>query len=697
VTILSSAYSSNHRAQKAEYRRFGYLANGWNKVRRWGGRTATLETAGITGPSRVLNSWTPSPTTAAGSCTPGFHVFRYRFMDSRTGYVSNPSEEREIEVVSGSQQLTFPIDTASAANMIRSTDTKVDRIILEMTVAGGSQFFTAASALNSATSIVASISDAALEQQFLGYTDDGHDPPPLAKNILSHRERIWLYGQVTHAIGTASFTNGSVNVAEGGSDPDWIAEALGSAAGESTTVWFIQKAGDTEAYEISHYDAGGSQIVLKAVYPGTTAADSAYVIFSRTTAVWVSNPAFPESYTPLKFLNSPNGENAGDVTAGVGYGSSVIFFTLNSMFKFAWDQDPLIDGFYTPLSAKAGALNQRTVIEVEGVVYSMDRRGWHAWTGVFPKLISRGVDPLARENVNYDNAENFHCCYFPETRSIRWFVSYGDDVYPKNYFQFDIDTAAWSTGTYRHGISDSRLIPTAEGLRVIYGDENGHRWFADEGTCDGCPADFSHPTVQGAATSTSIPVDLTLPTDGVGLAGCYLTRRLSSGITESRLITSNDAGNITVDPAFSSTPANGDLLWVGSFVSKLRTKAFHGPKVPDKKRSIYLSIMFQPTDEARFLQVRVYEDLSASAKTWVAATPRRIANRLPDLYKPGEDTTYPVTDWLVDLSADAGVVRIPLGPEFRRHFEFEFEIEEPDADFRLVALEHGGDVVEDTP
>ena len=697
MTVILNSYSSSHRAQVAEYRRFGYLANGWNKCRRWGGRTATLETAGISGPSRVLDSWTPAPTTAAGSCTPGFHVFRYRFMDSRTGYVSNPSEERELEVVSGAQQLTFPINTATATNIIRSTDTKVDRVIVEMTVAGGSQFFTAATALNSASTIVVSISDASLEQQFLGYTDDGHDPPPLAKNILSHRERIWHYGQVTHQIGTASFTNGSANVVEGGSDPDWIAEALGSAAGESTTVWFLQKEGDTDAYEISYYDAGSTQIVLKSVYGGTTAANSAYVIFSRTTAIWVSNPAFPESFTPLKFLNSPNGENAGDVTAGVGYGSSVVFYTLNSMFKFAWDQDPLVDGFYTPLSSKAGALNQRVVIEVEGVVYAMDRRGWTAWTGVFPKLISRGVDPLARETINYDNAENFHCCYFPEVRAIRWFVTTGDDTYPKDYFQFDVDTGAWSTGTYKQGISDSRLVPTAEGLRVLYGDENGHTWFADTGTCDGCPSDYSHPVVSGAATSTVIPVDLALLTTGEGLKGCYLTRRLSTGVTESRLITDNDATTITVGSAFSSVPANGDPLWVGAFLSKLRTKAFHGPKLPDKKRSVYLSLMFQPTDDARYLQVRVYEDLSASPKTWITATARRVANRLPDLYKPGEDATYPVTDWLVDLSAEDGVVRIPLGPEFRRHFEFEFEIEEPDADFRLVALEHNGDVVEDTP
>lgn len=699
MTVLSSAYSSSHRAQVAEYRRFGYLANGWNKVRRWGGFTATLETAGISGPSRVLNSWTPAPTTAAGSCTPGFHQFRYRFQDSRTGYVSNPSEERELEVVSGSQQLTFAINTSGAANIIRSTDTKVDRILLEMTVAGGSEWFLAATALNSASTVVVSVSDAALEQQFLGYTDEGHDPPPLSKNILAHRERIWLYGQVTHEVGTCSPTNASLNVDEGSTSPGWLAEALGSAAGESSTVWFLQVAGDTVAYEISYYDAGGTQIVLKSPYAGTTATNMAYIIFSRTTAVWVSNPAFPESFTPLKFLNSPNGEAAGDLTAGVGYSSSVLFFTLNSMFKFAWDQDPLVDGFWIPLSSKHGALNQRVVIEVEGVVYSMDRRGWHAWSGVFPKLISRGVDPL-RENIDFDYSETFHCCYFPQTRSIRWFVTYSGDIYPKNYFQFDIDTGAWSTGAYLQGISDSRLVPTAEGLRVLYGDDNGHTWFADQGTCDGCTSAQSHLTASGTPTTTVIGFSgITLPTNNEGLKGCFLTRRTAAGGAESRVITANTSNTITVTDGFTVAPASGEELWVGAFVSLLRTKAYHGPKVRDKKRSYYAHLLFQPSTSARFLQVRVYEDLATAAKTWASSlsTARRIANALPGLTNPGADTRYPSTDWLVDLSTSHGVVQIPMSPEFRKHFELEFEIMEPDADFRLVAIEHDGDFVEDSP
>lgn len=694
MTVLLSTYSDSHRAQVAEYRRHAYLANGWNKCRRWGGKTATLETAGITGPSRVLDSWTPAPTTAAGSCTPGFHQFRYRFMDSRTGYVSNPSEERELEVVSGAQQLTFPINTASAANMIRSTDTKVDRIILEMTTVGGSEWFKAAEALNSASSLVASITDAALEVSFLDWEDEGHDPPPLAKNVLSHRERLWFYGQVTHAIGTCSPTNASLNVDEGSTAPDWIAEALGSAAGEASTVWFFQVDGDTVAYEISYYDAGGTQIVLKSAYAGTTAANVSYKIFSRTTAVWVSNPAYPEGFTPLKFLNAPNGEASGDVVAGIGYGSSMIFFTLNSMFKFAWDQDPLIDGFYSPLSSKAGALNQRVVIEVEGSVYSMDRRGWHMWQGVFPKLISRPIEPVRTDLIDYDMSENFHCCYFPESRCIRWFVCYSGDTYPKNYVQLDVDTGAWSTGSYQQGISDSRLVPTAEGLKVLFGDENGHTWFADQGVCDGCPSDYSHVTASGIPTTTVIPVSalVSLPTSGEGLDGAFLTRRTAAGLPESRIISSNTTNEITLGNAFTSAPAAGDVLWIGGIPAKLKTKAFRGGKVRDVKRCKYVDVLFVPTEAVRYLQLRVYKDLSDTASGWDSRV-----GTVDGATWPGSNTRYPTTDWLIDLSEEDGVVTIPIGADWKRTFEVELEILEPNADVRIVALELSGQSVKRVP
>jgi hypothetical protein len=691
LSTLASGYSSAHRGTLSEYRRMAYLSNGWDKLKRWDGRTASLETAGIEGPSQDLDSWAPVPTDAAGDCDDGVHVVRYRYMDSRTGFVSNPSEEREVTSASG--QLTFAVNTTGQANIIRSTDAKVDRIVLEMSVVGGAEFFQAAEALNTASTIVVSISDAELETQFLPWDDDGHDVPPVAKYVVSHRDRLWLFGQVVHSTGTATFTNSSANVAEGSTDPDWRASALGDNTASPPTypsvAWFIQKDGEQTAYEIDTFDDSANRIVLKAAYPGTTASNSAYQIFTRANVVWVSRPGYPESFQPLLFINGPNNEMAGDITAGVGYSSSMIFYSLSGMTKLAWDDDPLEDPVYVPLSTKYGALNQRVVCEVEGRVYAMDRNGWTKWQGTFPEMISRPIDAL-RASIDYTKADNFHAVFVPAIRAIRWHVCYTGEDYPKHYIQHDIDTGQWSTGEFLQGVSESRLVPTSNGPRVVYGDENGHSWFADVGTCDGCDEDYSHLTTAAGSTATVLAIaTITLPTSGAGLAGCYAQWRKTDGTYVSRLISSNTASTITIASTFGSTLGAGETLWVGPIPSKLKTRAYAAKKRSKKTRPRYLNVEFTPESSARLIQVRLYDDLSDTAKTWAAAQ-----NDRDGLTYPGTNTRYPSSDWLASVANTDGTVQVPPGSEFRRYVEFELEMNEPDATYELLSLSVDGDELE---
>ena len=862
---LLTTYSSNHRPTSAEYKRYGYFSNGWNSVRRWSASTAAVETAGISAPSQVENSWTPAPYNIATDTTEGYRVFRYRYLDSRTGYVSNPSTEFECTdetVESSASSLRFligaalspeaaitnmaitattitrpsgswstyglalgdyititnaedsanngtygPIRTLSATvitipsaswtvnadddtiqvaraqrgRIKPSTDSKVDKIVLEATVVsstpeksgrtfgphttglnianktitrdsgswvsdgfdigdyilledaedaansgtwgpitkmtatvltiasggfttntddtaatwtlktkedpGASEFFKAAEALNTASSIDFSMTDSELELQFLPWSDDGHDPPPIAQNIVSHRERIWLFGQVTHSIGTATFTNASTTVAQG-SSPDWNTEALGASAGASSVQWLIRATGSNEAtYEISYYT--GSDIIMKTAYADGTET-VAYKIFSRANVVWVSEPGYPESFSPLRFINGPNAADSNNLTAGVGYGSSMVFYSPSGMYRYSWDTDPLEDGFWTPLSNKAGALNQRVVIEHEGTIYSMDRRGWHAWRGTFPTLISRPLGSIL-SSIDFAYADRFHACYLPDSRAIRWWVTYTGDTYPKNYVQYDVDTGAWSTGTYLQGITDSRLIDHGSGLRVFLLDDQGYSWWADTGLADGCPAANSHITTTTGSTTTVIQSATTLPTSGTGLAGMYLNRRTSAGASENRLISSNTSSAITVSSAFSSAPGTGVVMWVGPIPSKIKTRAFGlKPNAKVKTRTGYVTLMFKPTSSARYLQVRVYEDYSSTAKTWSTAQ-----NNRTGLAWPGSNTRYPTADWVVDLSTTGGVVHVPIGSEWKKFFEVEIETDEPDSDFYLISMEYDGQVLEE--
>ncbi len=693
IYAIYGSYSSAHRGTCAEYRRMAYITNGWDTVKRWDGRTAGLQEAGIAGPSQDLDSWTPAPTEAAGDCDVGVHVCRYRYMDSNTGYVSNPSEEREVTVTATNGTLTFAVNTSGAANILRSSDAKVDRIVLEMSVVGGSEFFQAAEALESASTIVVSISDAELETQFLPWDDDGHDVPPVAKHIVSHRDHLWLFGQVSHTTGTATFTNSSVDVAEGSTDPDWRASALGDSTAATplypTVAWFIQKDGDLAIYENDTYDESLNKIILKSAYTGTTTSNAGYQIFSRANVVWVSRPGYPESFQPLLFLNGPNNEMAGDIVAGVGYGSSMVFYSLSSMTKLSWDADPLKDPVYIPLTTKYGALNQRVVVEVEGSVYAMDRTGWTRWRGTFPQLISRPVDAL-RASIDYDQAENFHAVFFPSLRCIRWFVSYTGETYPKHYIQYDVDTEQWGTGETLQGISESRLVPTSTGPKVLLGDENGHTWFADVGTVDGCDEDYSHLTTTTGSTATILRfTGVSLPTSGAGLRGCYAQWRKTDGTYVSRLITDNTTTTITIASTFGSTLSTGETIWLGPIPAKLKTRAYGAKSKKKKVRPRYLNVEFTPEANTRNIQIRRYRNLSTAADTHAAAQ-----NDRDGLTYPGTNTRYPSTDWLLSVSNTDGSAQAPAGTEWTRYIEFELEMNEPDAEFELLSLEFDSDETE---
>jgi len=86
------------------------------------------------------------------------------------------------------------------------------------------------------------------------------------------------------------------------------------------------------------------------------------------------------------------------------------------------------------------------------------------------------------------------------------------------------------------------------------------------------------------------------------------------------------------------------------------------------------------------LKVRAYENYSSTKKQW-----RPGGNNI-------DGVTWPTTasdDWVVDTSFADGVVDIPIGSEFRRTFEIEIEIDEPDIPVEILSIEHDGEELRD--
>lgn len=160
-----------------------YYANGVDAGRVIYNGANAAQSAGIIAPSTAPSVGTP----AAGNVTAGVHLIRFRWKNSTTGYFSNPSPALEY-TAAGSENIPLTLGTTA--------DTKVDKMVIEMTEADGSTFYVVET-VNDASSYTINIADAVLNQQELSdvYASPdgfGHEPPPAALTTLfSLRNRIF--------------------------------------------------------------------------------------------------------------------------------------------------------------------------------------------------------------------------------------------------------------------------------------------------------------------------------------------------------------------------------------------------------------------------------------------------------------------------------------------------------------------------
>ena len=160
------------------------------------GDPSTVSPIGLPAPIAAMNS----PTRAAGNTSPGRHIFRYRYWNSSLNYFGSPSDPVEVLVTDSPTdgELTFivaPFDEPKIGQAIVGIDNaRIDKIIVEMTLAGGDQFYDVAVIdNNSDVNLVVNIDDATLEQRprrAFGLSV-GLATPPQFRHVTAHRGRIF--------------------------------------------------------------------------------------------------------------------------------------------------------------------------------------------------------------------------------------------------------------------------------------------------------------------------------------------------------------------------------------------------------------------------------------------------------------------------------------------------------------------------
>lgn len=662
TTTLKSGMNATFRGCFAKHNGRVYFTNDFDKPQVIERADVACANAGIPAPTTTMGA----PSTSAGSVDIGAHLVRFRYLNSKTGYVSNPSVAITVTVATTTKTLTFTI--GAGLNIEPSTDSKVDTVVVEMTGVNGITYYRAGTALNTAASIAISITDANLFQQIATDTyhgDFGHEPPPLCAIMGEHRGRVFFFGATERSVSSVSVTNASATVTGTGFSPNWAGRLM-------------LRTGDTTPYVILSVNAGGTSMTLTQVYAGTTSAGGATItVYSPApdTLFW-SRSGYPEATKQLEWARRVL-QNQGDKPSGMAsfYGD-LYLFGQRTCRVLDYVTDPAT-GKLVNIPGDMGVWNQHCLVEANGQLYGWCRSGAWVIDGILPKHISAPIDITDDALIDYAQFEDFHGIYDPRERVIQWFFVRIGETDPKDAIALDIDSGVWSMRRYRHAVLASTLATkTAEPVRALVSDDNVKSWYLEQDRIgDGVPTSITSGILTVAsASSTVITTNETVLTADVVGAVLY---RVSTA--EAKYITANTASTFTTT-AWGTTVTAAETFWIGPITVSLQLKWWTGDGLKTKKRPSYLTIGSIPGTSAGKLTVSIYQDFSV--------VPVTLTSYPSDTRNDGISFNDQGTSFTVDNDGGSGdgYVTLPLSADWKRAVSALVTSSTPVDNLRLIDL-----------
>jgi hypothetical protein len=652
-----------------------YYTNNYDQVKKWNGIATSLLDAGISSPPLVIGA----PTTAAGGFSNGDHLIRYRYKDSSTGYVSNPSPALTVTVSGGNGLLTFGI---GAADDIRTTsDTKVDQYIIEATPVGGGTFYEVGAAAVGATSVVVGMADTSLIQQFNSDSEYGstvdletfsNEVPPLGTIALSYRGRLWIFGDEPYSLTSVTFTNGSTSVTGTGFSTAW----------DNGVPFLIVPEGSSKAYQISAV-ASSTALTLSTAFTGTNGAVNARVVKRFPNRGYYSRLFYPEQFFTSKWARDFLANKSDQVKAVAGRKDGMYIFGLTNSERLVFNSDPsaAAGSVLSSIQGRRGCFNQRCLIDIEGELFSWDRQGM--WiVNESPTHISLNIDPTLLSYIDFTQSSQFHACFDPSSRTAFFFFVRVGDTSPKMCACYEIETGRWSFNTFLQGITASQIISTESGdVLLMLGDENGYSWYYGfESAFDGTPPlSPSVVTVTEVVSSTEFYVAETLPTTGLMLDGVMFYNPLNG---ESRHIESNTDGSITIGTPFTINPSDNQKMYIGPILFEYQSKWWVGSGQDTRKTPPYLVIKLLPGSTTGEMRVYFYADFNTQPSQVTAF----IDDDLPDGVTAANGDYY----LTISLSGSGvtsesdGVLSVPVPIEWKHAIRFKLTSSKPDGDLKVL-------------
>jgi hypothetical protein len=674
MTSLATGLNTNSRACLAACQSKIYYANDFDAVKCWNGLTAALQDSGITGPSLVIGA----PTAAAGGFDNGNHLIRYRYKDSKSGYVSNPSPALSYTVAGGNGSLTFGIGVAD--DIRPTTDPKVDQYIVEATAVGGGRFYQCGVAAVGAASVVVGQADITLIQQFnsdanYGYADNtlidatySSAVPPLGTILVPYRGRMWVLGTSSYPLTNCVLT-ATTTVTGTGFSLQW--------AGRIFTA-----SGDAVSYQIASV-TNSTTMILTVAYAGTPRTANATVVSQFPNRGYYSRLFLPEQFLPNSWARDFLANKNDQVRAAVGRKDGLYVFGLYSSERLIFGTDPAATAgaVLSPIQGKRGAWHTRVVVDVEGELYSWDRQGMWIVSEV-PKHISNPIDPLMETLCDFASNASFHASFDPTNRTVMFFFVKPGDTVPKYAAVFEIDTGRWWFDTWLQGITASAVVPSSDGqVRLMLGDENGYSWYYGySGSFDGVPPTSSAVvTVTGSPSTTVIPVTQALPTGSPTLAGVML---YAPSTGEAKVIASNTGTTITLASALAAAPAVNAELYLGPIQFEYRSKWWVGPGQEVRKAELYTLIKLFPGSSTGTMRIYYYADF-ATAPSPITSWP--LDTQPAGIVTPTNGQNYLEAN--LNGNITNGFLSVPVPVEWTNTVQIRITSIRPDGELRILDVQ----------
>jgi hypothetical protein len=621
-----------------------YYANGTDTVKAIPRGDQAYRIAGIPAPAAITLSG-----NGVGRMTPGVHLFRYRYKDSTTGYLSNPSSALTLDVRSYSEgQLTLTNGSGSVT-LVGGTMPSWSEFLL---VVGDDTF------------AVSSVSPTsfAITPSWSGTTG-------------SYDYELIEYGQWNIELESSVRANADKMVME-------MTEADGS------TFYIIEEINATTDYVPNIQDDELSQGTLADVYSAPDGfgheppPDTLAVIMSSrnrlfgldgTGTLYWSRAAYPEGWNVLEWSQKVF-SNGGDKAIALGnFMSDIYIFGQRSMARLVYNGDPA-SGMFAQMPTSFGVWNQNCVLEVEGALWGWGRQGIFRITEIQPKYMSAPVADTLRSDIDVAQSAAFFAFFDPQER-VLWFCYEAiGDTGVRRAVCYDLQTREWHRRTLRHRINHAIAAGDAsrDDYTYIADDNGGYTWRLTDAVFDGVPTSMSSGVVTcGTGSSTTVINVIDAMADVIGA----IVYNPSTG--EERRITGYTSTSITVDTAFANAPVVGTQLWIGSIPVTYRSQWIPVSYVYEGRRPSYLEILHLSTTSGVSMDVSYYLDYSTSPMTWTRVADDAMMNGLTIV----NGQSYATQD------VSSGRSMVPVPSDYSTTIQFKLEQAKPLGTFRLLNAE----------